>query len=385
MWKRLLVHLTTTLSPTRISPANIVIYSDMPETIGPFTVVDVFANLSSSVKESPDFEHYRLQPEYQAHNAYVEAAGVEGDDWGPPGGWVIDKYKFVPLMQHAGEHWPDVKWYVYMEDDTYLFLPSVRRYLAHFDWRESHYLGSYAAKTGVVFAHGGAGFALSRGAWEASFGAPPKNGESSPSPDMTASKGRLEETYHQYTADHCCGDQVLAKALADHGVQFGENGGDGKFTWGFNPLVHWAFAFSRYNWCSPLMSWHKVHNRDVAQYYEFEKSWDFSVSMVSFPFSFVCLAWLLTLLETSSTPRLLHKHDPPPDPVPRPVVGQPRLPLRSHLRQSGLGAHARGQGHIPPGDVDDGLGVGRGVRGGVSRVGGLRELDVCGGSVPDGR
>ena len=275
MWKRLLVHLTTTLSPQRISPHNMVIYSDIAYTIGSFQVVDVFANMSDQVKQAPDFEHYRQQPEYDAHNAYVEAAGVEGDDWGPTGGWVIDKYKFVPLMQHAGDHWPRAKWYVYMEDDTYLFLPSVRQYLARFDWREKHYLGSYAAKTGVVFAHGGAGFALSRGAWEASFG-------KAAAATTAAEKGAsMEEQYHQYTADHCCGDQVLAKALVDNGITFGENGGDGKFTWGFNPLVHWAFPFSRYNWCHPLMSWHKVHNRDVAEYYEFEKSFDFSVSDLS--------------------------------------------------------------------------------------------------------
>lgn len=265
MWKRLLIHLTTTLSNERISPSNIVIYSDLPETIGTFKIVDIFANMTTKVKQSPDFEHYIQQPEYQANNAYVEAAGINGDDWGPAGGWVIDKYKFIPLIQHAGENWPHAKWYVYMEDDTYLFLPNVRKYLASFDHRGKHYLGSYAAKSDVVFAHGGAGFAISRGAWEESFGKKPN----------------MSEDYHQYTADHCCGDQVLAKALTDNGVSFGENGGDEKFTWGFNPLVHWTFPFSKHNWCSPLLSWHKVHNRDVAQYYEFEKSWDFTVSHYS--------------------------------------------------------------------------------------------------------
>lgn len=275
MWKRLLVHLTTTLAPERVHPSNMVIYSDMAETVGPFEIVDVFANMSDAVKASEDFHHYRAQPEYRDHNAYVEAAGVEGDDWGPPGGWVIDKYKFLPLVRHAGERWPGAKWYVYMEDDTYLFLPSVKQYLARFDAREKHYLGSYAAKTGVVFAHGGAGFALSRGAWEAVFAS--KESESGEGKEVaSSSSSRLEDEYHQYATDHCCGDQVLAKALHDHGVSFGENGGDEKFTWGFNPLVHWAFPFSRYNWCSPLLSWHKVHNRDVAQYFALESRWDFA-------------------------------------------------------------------------------------------------------------
>ncbi|OAQ88056.1 glycosyltransferase family 31 protein [Purpureocillium lilacinum] len=264
MWKRLLVHLTTTLSGSRISPSNIVIYSDNAETIGSFTVVDALANMTDETKRSADFDVYRQQFEYVAHNYYSEAAGVDGDEWGPVGGWIIDKYKFIPLMEHAGRNWPHVKWYIYMEDDAYLFLPNIRKFLAGFDWRKNHYLGSYAAKSDAVFAHGGAGFVLSRGAWEASFG---KN------PGMV-------EKYHKYVAEHCCGDQVLGLALKDHGIRFGENGGDEKFTWGFNPLVHWTFAFSRSNWCHPLLSWHKVHNRDVARYYELEKSWNFDTPML---------------------------------------------------------------------------------------------------------
>lgn len=260
LWKRLLIHLTTSLAQERIAHGNTVIYSDLADRIGDFTVIDALANMTDEAKARPDFDVYRQQPEYTAHNFYVEASGVEGDEWGPTGGWIIDKYKFVPLVQHAGQNWPRAKWYIYMEDDAYLFLPNVLAYLSQFDASKPHYLGSYAAKTDVIFAHGGAGFALSRGAWEQSFG----RDES------------IVNDYYQYTADHCCGDQVLAHALRKHGVKFGENGGDGKFTWGFNPVVHWAFAFSQHNWCKPLLSWHKVHSRDVAQYYELEKSWDFS-------------------------------------------------------------------------------------------------------------
>ncbi|KAH6892903.1 glycosyltransferase family 31 protein [Thelonectria olida] len=260
MWKRLLVYLSTTLASESESAKNTVIYSDYPEKVGKFDIIDVLSNMTESAKSMPDFDVYRQLPEYIANNYYAEASGVNGDEWGPTGGWIIDKYKFVPLMQHAGKNWPAAKWYIYMEDDSYLFMPNILAYLSTFDWREPHYLGSYAAKSDVVFAHGGAGFALSRGAWEKSFGR---------NKDMT-------EDYYQYTADHCCGDQVLGHALDNNGVKFGENGGDGKFTWGFNPLVHWMFAFSKHNWCYPLMSWHKVHNRDVSQYFELEKRWDFT-------------------------------------------------------------------------------------------------------------
>lgn len=261
IWKRLLIHLTTSLDENRIKPENIAIYSDQTQTVGRFQIIDALANMTSEMKAKEDFAVYRQLPEYDSHNYYVEAAGVAGDEWGPVGGWIIDKYKFVPLVEHAGAHWPKAKWYIYMEDDAYLFLPNVISYLSSFDASKPHYLGSYAAKSDVIFAHGGAGFALSRGAWEQSFG---------------STKESLTSKYYQYTKDHCCGDQVLALALRDHDVKFGENGGDGKFTWGFNPLVHWNFAFEQSNWCKPVLSWHKVHSRDVARYYDLEKSWDFS-------------------------------------------------------------------------------------------------------------
>ena len=268
IWKRLLIHLTTTLSRDRISLANTVIYSDHPETIGNMHIMDALANITKTTKSSPEFAVYRQQPEYAGHNVYVEAAGVDGDNYGPPGGWIIDKYKFIPLIQHAGNNWPVAKWYIYMEDDTYLFLPSVLDYLSGFDWRKPHYLGSFAAKSDTVFAHGGAGFALSRAAWEKTFGRNPA----------------MSEDYERYTTEHCCGDQVLGHALNKFGVRFGENDGDEKFTWGFNPVVHWRFGFSRWNWCSRLVSWHKVHSRDVARYFAFENAWDFSVSCRTLPF-----------------------------------------------------------------------------------------------------
>ncbi|KAF4343933.1 glyco n-acetylgalactosamine 3-beta-galactosyltransferase 1 [Fusarium beomiforme] len=258
MYHRLLVHLVTSLSPERINSSNVVIYSDYAETIGNFTTIDVLANMTAATKSHPDFDVYHAVPQFVANNVYIERANIEGDHPGPVGGWVVDKYKFLPLMDHAGRNWPHVRWYVFMEDDAYLFLPNVLRYLSSFDWTAPHYLGSYAFMANVTFAHGGSGFALSRGAWEMSFG---KN-------------SRLVEDFSDYTRQHGCGDHILGHALREYGVRFGENRDDEKFIWGFNGVVHWKFGFSKENWCVPLLSWHKAHSRDVARYYELEKSWD---------------------------------------------------------------------------------------------------------------
>ncbi|KAF5590559.1 glycosyltransferase family 31 [Fusarium subglutinans] len=264
MYHRLLIHLVTSLSQERINPQNVVIYSDYEEAIGNFTTIDVLKNMTEAIKSHPDFDVYHALPQYVKNNVYVESANIEGDHEGPVGGWVIDKYKFLPIMDHAGKNWPHARWYIFMEDDAYIFLPNVLDYLSSFDWKAPHYLGSSAFLANVTFAHGGSAFALSRGAWEMSFG---KN-------------SRLFEDFAEYTRQHGCGDHILGRALNEYGIRFGENGGDEKFTWGFNAVVHWKFGFSSENWCTPLLSWHKAHSRDIARYYQLEKNWDFKRPML---------------------------------------------------------------------------------------------------------
>lgn len=263
LWKRLPVHLTTTLSSDRIPPDNTVIYSDNEVTIGNHTTVDILAGLPPAVRASPAFETYRAARDWDANNVYAEHAGLPGDGddgLGPPGGWPLDKYKFLPLVQHAGNRWPAAKWYLYTEDDTYLFLPNVLRHLARYDHRAAHWLGGLGEKLDTTFAHGGSGFALSRGAWERSFGR----------------GGDLTTKYQAMVDAACCGDYALGRVLNDYGVRFGEHGGDEAWSWGWNGLPHWKIEFSRDNWCQPVLTWHHAHSRDIARYHELERSWDFS-------------------------------------------------------------------------------------------------------------
>lgn len=261
LWRRLPIHLATTISPDRIAPENVVLYSEVDVKIGNWTVLDILKQSPPARKDSPESELYRSLRDWDDTNYYIEHTGLPGDDEGPPGGWRLDKYKFLPLIQHAGRNWPQVKWYLYTEDDTYMFLPNVLLYLSAYDHRESHWLGGLGEKLGTTFAHGGSGFALSRGAWEQSFG---KGGD-------------LAKKYESFVDQACCGDYALGKVLNDYGVKFGEDNGDTVKFWGFNGLPHWKIEFSQENWCLPVLTWHHAHNRDIARYHELERSWDFSV------------------------------------------------------------------------------------------------------------
>ncbi|KAK8035819.1 hypothetical protein PG991_001892 [Apiospora marii] len=261
LWRRLPIHLSTTLAPERIHPQNTVIYADTDAQIGSHRVVDVLADLPESVKASPRFEAYREARDWHAHNYYLEQSGLPGDvgtGEGPPGGWRLDKYNGRAATG------PRAKWYLYTEDDTYLFLPNVLRYLSSYDHRAPHWLGGLGEMLGVTFAHGGSGFALSRGAWERSFG-------------NTAGED-LVAKYQSFVEASSFGDYALGKVLNDYGVHLGDpetndraEGG----AWGFNGLPHWRHEFTRENWCKPVLSWHHAHSRDIAMYYELEKSWNF--------------------------------------------------------------------------------------------------------------
>lgn len=256
VWKRLPIHLITSLAPERIAPENTIIYSDVPEIIGSRQLVDVLANTSSkTVLDSPDFRPYLLQEDFDDKQGWIE-----GDIAGPIGGWKLDKYKFLPLIQHAGLNQPDAKWYIYMEDDAFIFLPNLLQHLATFNWKDAWYIGSLAIKHGEVFAHGGAGFALSRGAWEKTFG----------------TDADIIQKYENFTEAHGCGDHVLGHVLKDYGVTFGETHDAEQFTFGFNPEAYWSTWFGEANWCKPIFSMHHMHLKDISRFYNLERAWDLS-------------------------------------------------------------------------------------------------------------
>ncbi|KAJ6191223.1 hypothetical protein N7519_001244 [Penicillium mononematosum] len=259
LWKRVPIHMATTFSSHRINSDNLLLYSDYPETIGKWEFIDVLSNSSEQVRKSASFQLYLQQEDYESRQNYAELSNLPGDDSGPSGGWKLDKYKFLPMFQHAGRNKPNAKWYIFMEDDSYIFLPNLLRHLDKFNHKDPWYLGSLAWKHGDYFAHGGSGIALSRGAWEKSFGKDP----------------RIVQKFEKFTEEHGCGDHVLGHALHEYGVEFGETTDDDRFRYGFNSEAHWSAWYERNNWCKPVYSWHHTHGKDVARYYEIEQSWDF--------------------------------------------------------------------------------------------------------------
>ncbi|RAL68150.1 hypothetical protein DID88_008860 [Monilinia fructigena] len=228
IWRRMPMHMSTTLGNKQLTP-NVVYYSDVAENINGNPVIDSLANLSTTLKGSPDFELYNKVKKSLSDNLYLENGSMEGDNYLP----------------EAGD-WTNT-------NSCPCFNMLLYTILAKNDHTSPILVGSPAFKVGEDFAHGGSGFAISGKAMEVSFGA-----------DKT-----LADRYESYAKQHCCGDQVLSHALKEMGVERFK-GLDGGGWAALQAFPIWRINFGNWNLCSPIMNIHKVHQADISKLFVFE-------------------------------------------------------------------------------------------------------------------
>ncbi|KAL7749893.1 hypothetical protein RI367_004769 [Sorochytrium milnesiophthora] len=87
-------------------------------------------------------------------------------------GWRLDAHKNLPAFREMYHRYPDGKWYVMIDDDTYMFMENLHVFLRGFNHSEPWYLGApnhFRGCDGVrklgegpPFGHGGSGIVLSR-------------------------------------------------------------------------------------------------------------------------------------------------------------------------------------------------------------------------------
>lgn len=248
-WRRMPIQLITTLS----NLPNSVIYSDLQENLShEIQTVDVLSNVSEILRIH-DTTAYDIYQDLQNNiHAYREQAQLPGDEPElPPGnkpGWILDRYKFLPMLEHARKTHPDAKWTVYIEDDTFVFWKNLLQWLATLsaDDKPSYY-GAYSGENNATFAQGGSGVVFSRSLMKSVFSGP----------DIPTLK-----QYANFTADACCGDMILGKVLRDYNVLVNQ-GNYGPIS--FRPEPPWKTAFEEFSWCTPIFTFHHLHQRDLVQ------------------------------------------------------------------------------------------------------------------------
>jgi hypothetical protein len=99
------------------SPDELLIFSDLEETLRGHKVVDVLAYLPDTYRNGPDtskFQQYLLQKEMKENGTLdADKEAAKAID-----GWALDKFKFLPAVERAWAMKPNKEFYVFYETDT---------------------------------------------------------------------------------------------------------------------------------------------------------------------------------------------------------------------------------------------------------------------------
>lgn len=139
---KLPIHFNTTL---RCVP-HYVLFSDVDEEIDGHHVHDTLDSVTESVKtaNADDFALYRLQHELHAQGVNLGKIIANSSEMRSKA-WVLDKWKFLPLMEKAlaAAPGPHTKWFVFVEADTAFVWSNLLRWLKWFDPEKPWYIGLF--------------------------------------------------------------------------------------------------------------------------------------------------------------------------------------------------------------------------------------------------
>ena len=169
----------------------------------------------------------------------------------------LERYMVLNIALRAWEQRPGKKWYVFADDDTYVFWPNLMHWLHHKAKRRSDpFVGSVVMLSGFPFAHGGSGFVLSGAAIE----------------KMVADIPEVSAKYNKLAQDMPYGNMVLAKALGEVGIVVKQAHPM------FNGEKPSTVPFGRQHWCQPVFTMSGVEPEEISSAWHFEQERNETVS-----------------------------------------------------------------------------------------------------------
>ncbi len=143
--------------------------------------------------------------------------------------------QFLPGLQLAYDKLPQKKWYIMLDDDTYLVKPSLRLVLGHVDASKPMYLGGAVGDYKARFAHGGSSVIISHAAMARL---------------LDQHRAVLAEAYRSSLTE-TWGDKLVATTFMKSGVFIDE-----RFSHYFNGERPLITKIRPGRFCSPLISFH---------------------------------------------------------------------------------------------------------------------------------
>jgi hypothetical protein len=262
---RFRVHLST----TTLCYAHFLVFSDLEEDYHGEHILDALSTVDDDIRTNhPDFDIYRrIQTQGRAALNASELGGspeaferMGGNAENP--GWKLDKWKFMPMLNRTIHEYPDKKWYVFIEADSFLIWSMLLQYLSLLDPTEPYYIGSGSCMGEDLFAHGGSGFVASQPAMLLA------------TQHYAANRAQIETLTDQQWA----GDYVLGKSFNDAGVSTTDAWPH--FQGDYPGLVAYAGPDGRYGtvglpreWCAPTISYHHMSSDMIEGLWNFEQQW----------------------------------------------------------------------------------------------------------------
>jgi hypothetical protein len=147
---------------------------------------------------------------------------------------MLTRLQFIMGMDLMYERMPKKKWYIILDDDTFLIKPSLELFLSHLNPKHPYYIGNAVGDYKGRFAHGGSGVLISGAAMQRLFN----------HPDIVKSAylNSLDETW---------GDKLVATTLQQVGVYIDE-----RYNHHFNGESPELTRVTADRFCSPLISFH---------------------------------------------------------------------------------------------------------------------------------
>jgi hypothetical protein len=234
--------------------SNLIVVSDKEEQLG-----DTSHRTHDIIADLPEVYWHDDNPDIQAHrrinNPESSDEPVTGRD-----GWLLDRFKFLPMVEYAFGQNENAKWFYFVEADTYIVWDTLFRLLDRYDARKEWYIGSPSPGRTMengkktYFAYGGTGILLSGSAIKKLVH------RRSDHMDEKLAEPSLTEKWAQLVKDDCCGDSVLGFALTNKGIFL-----SGLYPI-FNPHLLHGIPFgpgAKQYWCQPVLSLHKSSPRDI--------------------------------------------------------------------------------------------------------------------------
>lgn len=149
----------------------------------------------------------------------------------------------MPGMELLHKAMPNKKWYVLLDDDTYVVKSTLQTLLSRLDSTKPYYLGNAVGNYRVRFAHGGSGILVSGEALRQLF----------------QRRDVVRQTYLD-SMDDQFGDRLVATALQKLGIHLDE-----KYAHYFNGEPPEGVRITRENHCSPILSFHGMRTEGAME------------------------------------------------------------------------------------------------------------------------